>query len=97
MLMVAGASTAPLAFAQGELMDKSGCSGCHRVGEKLIGPAFQDVAARYRGDAKAADRLFDKVREGGSGAWGNTPMPPNDEERISDPELKAMIAWILSH
>lgn len=95
VLAAAGIGAAPVVQAQGELMAKAGCGACHRLDEKLVGPAFKDVAARYRADAKAADTLFDKVRDGGSGAWGDTPMPPNDEERISDADLKALIAWVL--
>jgi cytochrome c len=97
LLAAAGLAAASGAKAQAGpgLMDKAGCAACHRVDEKLIGPAFKDVAARYRSNRNAADALFDKVREGGSGTWGDTPMPPNDEERISDAELKALISWVL--
>lgn len=94
-VLAAGIGAAPLARAQGELMQMAGCGACHRLDEKLIGPAFKEVASRYRSDAKAADALFDKVRDGGSGAWGETPMPPNDEKRISDTDLKVLIAWVL--
>lgn len=95
LLAAAGFAAAPLAWAGNELMDKGGCSACHRVDDKLVGPAFKDVAARYKSDRGAADKLFDKVRDGGSGAWGDTPMPPNDEDRISDADLKALIDWVL--
>jgi cytochrome c len=95
LLAAAGLAATPAAWAGNELMDKGGCSACHRVDDKLVGPAFKDVAARYRSDKNAAGVLFDKVRDGGSGSWGDTPMPPNDEDRISDADLKALIAWVL--
>lgn len=88
---------APLpAAADEQLMSKAGCVGCHRIDQKVNGPAFKAVAARYRNDAQAAEHLFVKIREGGEGAWGDLPMVPNSPEKISDTDLKAMIAWILS-
>ena len=76
-------------------MVQGGCISCHRVEEKLIGPAYNEVAKRYRGKDKAAERLFAKVREGGEDEWGDIPMRPNGVEKISDEDLKAVIAWIL--
>jgi cytochrome c len=95
LLAAAGLVAAPYARAGNELMDKAGCSACHRIDDKLVGPAYKDVAARYKSDPGAAARLFDKVRDGGSGAWGDTPMPPYDEDRISDADLKTLIGWVL--
>jgi cytochrome c len=85
-----------IASANEQLMEKAGCVACHRVDQKLVGPAFTSVAARYRGDAEAPERLFEKIREGGEGVWGDLPMVSNGPEKISDADLKAMIAWILS-
>lgn len=98
-LLVLGAAVqlvSPLAAASGEdLLSHGGCISCHRVDQKLLGPAFKEVAARYRGDAQAAARLFTKVREGGEGEWGDLPMQPNGEEKISDADLRAVLDWIL--
>ena len=82
--------------ANEELMSKAGCIACHRVDQKLIGPAFKSVATRYKNDTEAASVLFTKVREGGEGVWGDLPMAANGPSKISDAELKNMIAWILS-
>lgn len=76
------------------LATKYQCMSCHKVEGKLVGPAFKNVAARYKGDAEAADRLTAKVRAGGKGAWGQVPMPPN--KSISDQDLKTVVNWILS-
>jgi cytochrome c len=86
----------PQSRASEALMERSGCVSCHRVSEKLIGPAYIDVAAKYRGDTQALVYLTSKVREGGEGVWGDMPMQPNSPEEISDADLKAVIVWILS-
>ncbi len=87
--------TAPVS-ADEQLMEKRGCISCHRVDKKLIGPSFKAVAERYRGNADAPALLFQKVREGGEGVWDDIPMTPNSESKISDADLKTVIAWVLS-
>ena len=77
------------------IASKSGCMACHAVDKKVVGPSFKDVAAKYKGQADAAAKLADKVRKGGSGAWGPIPMSPNPVEKISDTDLNAVIQWIL--
>ncbi|MEP6965233.1 MAG: c-type cytochrome [Polaromonas sp.] len=77
-----------------EAMNKAGCMACHAKDKKVLGPAFKDIAAKYKGqDATAA--LMDKVRKGGSGVYGPIPMPPNPADKISDADLKAAIEFIL--
>jgi cytochrome c len=85
-----------VASASEQLMEQSGCLSCHRVDQKLIGPAYKDVAARYRGHPEVIDTLMQKVREGGEGVWGDIPMAPNSVEKVSDDNLKQIIEWILS-
>jgi len=88
--------TAAPAQANWDLVKKARCNACHAVDKKLVGPSFQDVGAKYKGQADAAAKLFDKVRAGGSGNWGDIPMTPNGADKISDENLKAVIQWILS-
>jgi len=76
------------------LAKANGCLACHNVARKMVGPSYKDVAKKYKGDSGAAARLFQKVRNGGKGVWGPTPMPP--QTRVSDAELKAIIAWVLT-
>ncbi|HEY7943366.1 MAG TPA: c-type cytochrome [Casimicrobiaceae bacterium] len=76
-----------------ELMKKDGCAACHAVDKKIVGPAYQEVAAKYRGDKGAAARLEQKVKTGGSGVWGPIPMPPN---AVPDADIKALVTWILT-
>jgi cytochrome c len=79
-----------------ELMKKAGCDACHSVDKKGVGPAYKEVAAKNKGKANAATIAFEKVRKGGAGVYGQVPMPPNPPEKISDANLKALIAWILT-
>ncbi len=82
------------AFANAELATKKNCLACHQVAVKVVGPAYKDVAAKYKGDAGAAAKLAEKVQKGGVGAWGQIPMPANPQ--VSADEAKTLVAWILS-
>lgn len=82
------------AQAAADLLKKNGCTACHSNDKKIVGPAYDEVAAKYKGDAGAAAKLLDKVKKGGSGVWGPVPMPPNPS--VSDADLKTMITYILS-
>jgi cytochrome c len=79
-----------------ELMKKAGCNACHAIDKKGVGPSYKDVAAKSKGKADAAQVAFDKVRKGGAGVYGQVPMPPNPPDKISDADLKALVAWILT-
>jgi cytochrome c len=96
VILAAGvlASGAVRADAGEDLLKKSGCTACHSIDKKLVGPAYKDVAAKYAGDAGAAAKLADKVKKGGSGVWGPVPMPPNPA--VSEGDMKTMIAYILA-
>ncbi len=76
------------------LLQKSGCTACHSEDKKLVGPAYKDVAAKYKGDAAAAGKLAEKVKKGGSGVWGPVPMPPN--ANVKDDDIKTMVAYVLA-
>lgn len=94
-LFVAGGANAALdTKAAEELMTKDGCAACHAIDKKIVGPAYQEVAAKYKGDAGAAAKLADKVKKGGSGVWGQIPMPPNAQ--ASDADIKSLVDWILA-
>jgi len=88
------ASAALPASAQEELAKKHNCLACHAVDKKVVGPAYKDVAAKYRGDKTAEAKLVDKVKKGGVGVWGPVPMPPN--AAVPDADVKALVKWILS-
>lgn len=88
------ALSANAAFASKELAQKNGCLSCHQEARKVVGPAYKDVAKKYKGDAKAEEHLVHVIRNGGKGVWGNIPMPP--QPKVSDDDAKALVKWILS-
>ncbi len=93
--LLAGLALSAPAFADElALATSKNCMSCHAVDKKLVGPAYKDVAAKYKGDKTAVDKLAAKVIKGGSGVWGQIPMPPNAQ--VNDAEAKKLVTWILS-
>jgi cytochrome c len=75
-----------------ELAKSKNCLTCHMVDKKLVGPAFKDIAAKYKGDSGAVADLSKKVINGASVTWGPIPMPPNP---VSEAEAKTLVEWIM--
>lgn len=75
------------------LAKKNGCTMCHSIDKKVVGPAWQAVADKYKGDPGAAAKLSAKIAKGGSGVWGTTPMPP--QTRASEADRNELVAFIL--
>ena len=96
LVLAAGllATGAVRADAGEDLLKKSGCTACHSIDKKVVGPSYKEVAAKYRSDKDAATKLAEKVKKGGSGAWGPVPMPPNPT--VSDADIKTLIAYVLA-
>lgn len=88
-LTIAGAAQADEKLAQ-----SSGCMTCHGIDKKIIGPAYKDVANKYRGQKGAEADLFKKVKGGSKGVWGDIPMPPN--AHVKDEDIKSLVQWVLS-
>ena len=82
------------ALADMALATSKNCMACHAVEKKLVGPSYKDIAAKYAGQADAADKLATKVIKGGSGVWGPVPMPANAQ--VNEAESKKLVAWILA-
>ncbi|MCU7806777.1 MAG: c-type cytochrome [Candidatus Thiodiazotropha sp. (ex Semelilucina semeliformis)] len=76
------------------LATTSGCMACHQIEVKVVGPAYKEVAAKYKGDAGAVDALVAKVKSGGVGTWGQIPMPPN--LHVPEENIRTVVAWILT-
>jgi cytochrome c len=89
--LLAGAGNA---LASEALAKKHNCLTCHAMDKKVIGPSYQEVAAKYKGDASAEGKLTAKVKNGGAGVWGQIPMPPNAS--VPDADIKILVKWILS-
>jgi cytochrome c len=94
-LLVATQAGAVDAAAAQALAQKSGCLACHSVDKKIIGPAYKDVAAKYKGNKDAEAMLIAKVSKGGSGVWGPMPMPANSPQ-VSAENIKTLVQWVLS-
>ena len=77
------------------LAQKNGCLACHSIDKKVLGPAFKDVAAKYKGDKTAEAKMVAKVKAGGSGVWGPMPMPANSPQ-VKDEDIKSIVQWILA-
>lgn len=89
--LLAGAGNA---LASEALAKKHNCLACHAPDKKLIGPSFKEVAGKYKADKGAEAKLITKIKNGGVGAWGQTPMPPNPA--VPDADIKAMTEWVLT-
>lgn len=82
------------AMADQALASSKSCMGCHAVQRKVVGPAFKDVAAKYRTDKTAVEHLSRKIQQGGSGVWGRVTMPAHPQ--LSDTDARKLAVWILS-
>jgi len=91
------AGTAPAIPSPGaamlQLANRGACLSCHQIETKVVGPAFREVAAKYKGDARAYTTLSAKVKNGGQGVWGAIPMPP--AQSLSDEEVGKLVRWVL--
>ncbi len=93
LLLAAGASHAAVdAVKAKELATKNACLGCHSAAAKIVGPAYKDVAAKYKGLDPA--KLAASIKAGGSGKWGSVPMPA--QAALSDADAKLLAAWVLA-
>ena len=81
------------ALANEKLAQASGCTTCHGIDKKIIGPTYKEVAAKYGGSKTAEADLIKKVKAGGQGVWGSVPMPPNPH--VKDEDIKTIVVWIL--
>jgi cytochrome c len=94
LALAAGWVVAPAALADEALAKKYNCTACHALDKKMVGPAYKDVAKKYKGQADAPAKLAEKVKKGGSGVWGAVPMPPN--AAVPDDDIKKLVAWVLA-
>jgi cytochrome c551/c552 len=90
------AEAAKLAASESDVADlakRKACLTCHGIDKRIVGPAFKDVAARYRGDGGAEASLLRKLRRGGSGNWGPLAMPPNPD--LAEDDAQTLLRWVL--
>ena len=80
------------AQADEALAKKHNCFACHMIDKKSVGPAYQDIAKKYKGQNVNA-KLEEKVKKGGAGVWGQVPMAPNPS--VPEADIKTLVAWIM--
>jgi len=93
-ILAAGGAHAADAAAVEAMLKKNACAACHANDKKMVGPAYKDVANKYRGQKDAEAKLAAKIKKGGTGVWGSIPMPPNPA--VSDADVTTMVQYILS-
>jgi cytochrome c551/c552 len=86
------AAASPATPSVAALLGKYTCTGCHRNEGKLVGPGFGDAGKRHRARPDALEYLAGKIRSGGSGVWGDVPMPP---QTLPDTDARRIAQWIL--
>ena len=92
---MSGAHAADDVAAMSDFVRSNGCFSCHSVNEKIVGPAFQSVSAKYAGDKDAVATLMQSVRNGSIGKWSSrAAMPPHAS--ISNDDLKKLVTWVLA-
>jgi len=92
-LMVAGSA---VAVDMPAVAKKNNCTACHSITMKLVGPSWQDVANKYKGEKDIIEKLTKKISKGGSGAWGTMPMPANDPTGKKQDEMKELAEFVMS-
>jgi cytochrome c len=93
VLVAAGAVIAAPVQADEALAKKHNCLACHQLDKKSVGPAYKDIAKKYKGQAGIEAKLAEKVKKGSAGVWGPVPMPPN--AAAPDADIKKLVDWIL--
>lgn len=91
-MLAAGVLVSAPARADEALAKKHNCLACHQLDKKSVGPAYKDIAKKYKGQDVAA-KLAEKVKKGGQGVWGPIPMPPN--AAVPDADVKKLVDWVL--
>lgn len=89
----ASISTQAAVAAPPKQLKNNNCLACHSITTKIVGPAFKDVAAKYKSDPNAMTKIITNIKNGGKGKWGEIPMPP--QPQINDADLKTISQWVL--
>jgi cytochrome c len=87
-------ASAGTVFASADLIKKYNCTACHAYDKKMVGPSYRDVAAKYKADAGAAEKLAKKIKAGGAGVWGPIPMPAHPQ--VPDADALTMARYIMT-
>jgi cytochrome c len=77
-----------------DLAKASGCLSCHALDEKIVGPAYSKIAAKYSDDKDAVASLAQSIRNGSQGKWGRIPMP--SQGSMSQDDINLLARWVLT-
>jgi cytochrome c551/c552 len=75
------------------LLNANACLGCHAVAQKLVGPAYHDVANKYKADPAGPSKIAASIKDGSTGKWGTVPMPPFAQ--LTDGQIKALAEFVM--
>lgn len=93
LAFVASMAALPVSGKADQTLAKNkACLACHQIDKKVVGPAFKDVAAKYKSQKDAQTTLANKIKSGGKGNWGQIPMPA---QNVTDEEAKKLAGWVL--
>lgn len=99
ILLVALLCMSSTAWAEADpienILSKYGCDVCHSVDSAVVGPAFKDVAKKYKGNPSAEDNLVARVSSGGKGNWGSNPMPAMDAAKTNQKDIRRLVQYVL--
>lgn len=95
-MMLAAAAVLPFTAqaAAPAALAKFGCTGCHGMDNKIVGPGFKEIAAKYKGNAAAKADLTKSIKAGSAGKWGPIPMPA--QAALSDADVTAVVDWLIA-
>ena len=93
LLALGGFAVGGQAQANADLAKAKNCMGCHAIDKKVIGPAYRDVAAKYKGQKDAETKLVASITKGSTGTWGAMAMPPN---AVTQDEAVTLAKWVLA-
>ena len=94
LVILCSTGTVSFAYADYELLVKSNCLACHYLDKRKYGPKLNEVAAKYVNDSKAAEKLAVKIKDGGSGVWGEDVMPP--QPQLTEADALTLAKYVLS-
>lgn len=75
------------------LLTSNACLSCHALNQKILGPSYHDVAAKYKDDPNALTKLQASIQAGGAGKWGQVPMPPFPQ--LTEVQSKALAEFVM--
>jgi cytochrome c len=93
-VLASPALSAKEAAVAADLAKNNGCLSCHALDEKIVGPAYSKITAKYSGDKDAAASLAQSIRNGSSGKWGRIPMPAHGN--MSQEDIHLLARWVLT-